>query len=244
MNKTIKTSLFRALLVMIFCGFCTNARADLDAAKEAYRNQDYTAAFKEFKTLADGGDRVAQFYVGLMYDNSQGMTQDYNQIISRVEQAMIWYRKSAEQGFAPAQTSLGVLLETGGRIERNFKEAAAWYRKAADQNYAAAQFNLGLIYYVGRGDDIAQNYKEALSWFRRASEQGDAAAQIAYGRMLEYGQGTGIDYVQAYKWYLLADAAGNESAPSAKASVESKMTPEQIAEAVALVKKPSKHAQQ
>jgi TPR repeat protein len=245
MNQTIKTNLFRALLAVVFIGFCATARADLESAKQAYRNQDYTAAFNEFKSLANAGDRVAQFYVGLMYDNSEGMPQDYNQMFSRVDQAMSWYRKSAEQGFAPAQANLAVMLETGGRIERNYKEAAAWYRKAAAQGNVAAQFNLGLIYYVGRGDDIAQDYKEALTWFRKAAEQGDAAAQIAYGRMFEYGQGTGIDYVQAYKWYLLADATGNESAPAAKASAEAKMTPEQIAEAVALVKKPpTKHAQQ
>jgi uncharacterized protein len=242
MNQAAKTRVFRIILAVVLIGFSVSANADLASAKEAYKNQDYATAFKEFKALAASGDKVAQFYVGLMYDNGDGMPQDYQSVIGRVEQAMSWYRKSAEQGFAPAETNLGILLETGGRVARDYKEAATWYRKAADQGNAAAQFNLGEIYYVGRGDDIARDYKEAATWFRLSAEQGNPGAEVAYGRMFEYGQGMVIDYVQAYKWYLMADAAGYSNAKDAMASVEVKMTPDQIEEAKALVKKnQSKH---
>jgi len=235
MNRVIQLiKLFFALAIL---GMSTGAYADLASAKSAYKNKDYAAALKEFKSLAAAGNAEAQFDVGLMYDNGDGMPQDYQSIISRVDQAMTWYRKSAEQGFAPAQTNLGIMLETGGRVERNYIEAASWYRKAAAQGDAAAQFNLGIIYYSGRGDDIAPNYNEAAMWLGKSADQGNSAAQIALGRMYEYGQGVLINYVQAYKLYLLADAAGNDSAPTNKESVEAKMTPEQIQEAKALVKK-------
>jgi TPR repeat protein len=237
MNQAAKTRVFRIILAVVLTGLGASAKADVASAKEAYKNQDYATAFKEFKALAASGDKVAQFYVGLMYDNGD-LPQDYTSIVSRVSQAMMWYRKSAEQGFAPAETNLGILLETGGQItDRNYKEAATWYRKAADQGNAAAQFNLGEIYYVGRGDDIARDYKEAANWFRMSAEQGNSGAEIAYGRMYEYGQGMVIDYVQAYKWYLMADASGNQNAKDAMASVEVKMTPDQIEEAKALIKK-------
>ena len=229
-------NLLRLFLAVVFLGISAGAQADLPSAKSAYKNKDYATALKEFKTLADSGNAEAQFYVGLMYDNGE-VSQDYRQIVTHVQQAMTWYRKSAEQGFAPAQVNLGILLETGGQIERNYKEAASWYRKAAEQGNASAQFNLGLIYYSGRGDDIAPDYSQAVLWLGKAADQGDASAQIALGRMYEYGQGLLIDYVQAYKLYLLAEAAGNESAQTNKESVEVKMTPEQIQEAKALVKK-------
>lgn len=255
MKRAAQVNLFRLFLAAIFLGMSAGAQADtksaaslqaakgagaqpdLQSAKSAYKNKDYTAALKEFKPLADSGNAEAQFYVGLMYDNGEGVVQDYRQVVTHVQQAMTWYRKSANQGFAPAQTNLGILLETGGQVERNYKEAASWYRKAAEQGDSAAQFNLGLIYYAGRGDDIAPDYKEAASWLGKAAEQGNSAAQIGLGRMYEYGQSLPTDYVQAYKLYLLAEAAGNESAPSNKESVEAKMTHEQIQEAQALVKK-------
>lgn len=37
-----------------------------------------------------------------MYDEGQGVTQDY-------AEGMKWYRKAAEQGFAKAQYNLGVM---------------------------------------------------------------------------------------------------------------------------------------
>ena len=48
-----------------------------------------------------------------------------------------------------------------------------------------------------------------------------------------YAKGTGVpeDYVQAYKWWNLAAAAGNASAVKNKNMVAEKMTKEQIAEA-------------
>ena len=52
--------------------------------------------FKEMLQVAEQGNAVAQFNLGLMYDKGQGVRQDY-------AQAVQWYRKAAEQGDAQAQ---------------------------------------------------------------------------------------------------------------------------------------------
>lgn len=236
MNNTIKIVFLRLFASAIFLALSAGAQAGLLEAKAAYKKKDFSAALKEFKSLADSGNAEAQFYVGLMNDNDEGEPQDYRQVVTRVQQAITWYRKSAEQGYAPAQANLGALLETGGQLDRNYKEAESWYRKAAMQGNAAAQFNLGLMYNIGRGDDIPRDYAEAASWYRKAAEQGDTAAQNSLGRMYEYGQGMGIDYVQAYKWYILAKEAGSESAQQNIESVEQKITPEESGQAHALAK--------
>ena len=49
--------------------------------------------------------------------------------------------------------------------------------------------------------------------------------------MYAKGEGVPENDVQAYKWWNLAAAQGNESAKENKAIVEKKMTREQIAEA-------------
>ena len=47
----------------------------------------------DVKDRANKGDRNAQYNLGVMYRDGQGVAKDY-------EQAVLWYRKAAEQGFA------------------------------------------------------------------------------------------------------------------------------------------------
>ena len=96
------------------------------------------------------------------------MTQDYNQ-------AVVWYRKAAEQGYANAQESLGVCYFFGWGVTRDRTQAIAWYRKAAEQGYAEAQYELGVCYFFGWG--VMQNESEALYWYHKAAAQNHAYAK-------------------------------------------------------------------
>ena len=102
------------------------------------------------------GDAKAQYNLGLMYYNGQGVLQDY-------KEAVKWYRKSAEQGYAKAQHNLGVMYEDGLGVLQDYKEAFKWYRLASEQGYAEAQHNLGLLYEDGLG--VLQDYKESVKWW-------------------------------------------------------------------------------
>ena len=42
---------------------------DFQKGLEAYRNGDYATALKEWTPLAEGGDSVAQYNLGVMYKN-------------------------------------------------------------------------------------------------------------------------------------------------------------------------------
>ena len=55
---------------------------------------------------ADQGDMDAQFSLGVMYDNGQGVIQDY-------KEAVKWYRLAADQGDAAAQFNLGYMFYEG-----------------------------------------------------------------------------------------------------------------------------------
>ena len=65
---------------------------------------DNVPDFKETLQAAGQGYAKAQFNLGLMYYNGQGVRQDYTQAVQ-------WYRKAAEQGLADAQYNLGVAYE-------------------------------------------------------------------------------------------------------------------------------------
>ena len=60
-------------------------------------------------------------------------------------EAVEWYRKAAEQGYAQAQFNLGECLRDGRGIAKGEKEAVEWYRKAAVQGHSQAQYNLGVM---------------------------------------------------------------------------------------------------
>ena len=109
---------------------------------------------------------IAQFSLGVMYDNGEGVPQDN-------AEAVKWYRLAAEQGDADAQFNLGRMYDNGEGVPQDYAEAVKWYRLAAEQGDADAQFNLGLMYEKARV--VPQDYAEAVKWYRLAAEQGDAA---------------------------------------------------------------------
>ena len=93
--------------------------------------QDHADAVKWYRKLAEQGDAVAQFFIGKMCENGQGVRQDY-------AEAVKWYRKAADQGDAFAQTSLGFMNFSGRGVPQNYVLAHMWFNLAAAQDYAVA----------------------------------------------------------------------------------------------------------
>ena len=211
--------LFASIMCLLTVGLVS---ADFQAGLDAYEQGNYKVALKEWKPLAESGDSKAQFRLGVMYDNGEGVAQDYGE-------ALKWYRKAAEQGNTTAQFNLGLMYARGEGTLQDDKEAVKWYRKAAEQGNATAQFNLGVMYTNGEG--VPQDYKEAVKWYRRAAEQGYASAQLNLGVMYANGEGVVQDYVTAHVWYNLAGIHGDEKAREYRDRIAEKMTPSQIAEA-------------
>ena len=54
----------------------------------ASQREDYATAYRLWRPLADQGDASAQNNLSLMYNNGQGVPQDYAAAVS-------WYRKAA-----------------------------------------------------------------------------------------------------------------------------------------------------
>jgi len=103
----------------------------LDEGVDAYRNGDYATTLENFEPLAEQGDASAQYNLGVMYANGEGVPQN-------ASTAVEWYRKAAEQGDADAQYNLGVMYDNGYGVPQNDGKAAQWYRRAAEQGDASA----------------------------------------------------------------------------------------------------------
>ena len=94
-------------------------------------------------------------------------------------QAVQWYRKSAEQGYAPAQSDLGVMYANGRGVSQDEQQAVRWYGKAAEQGDGIAQNNLGLMYAEGRG--VARTRRRLCSGFSARRKVARLRASTAWG---------------------------------------------------------------
>jgi hypothetical protein len=91
-----------------------------------------------FFRSAEQGYADAQFNLGLMYINGEGVPQD-------IPHAVELFQKAAEQGHVDAQNNLGAMYFTGEGVTRDEKKAIEWFEKAAAQGNEDARANLDAI---------------------------------------------------------------------------------------------------
>ena len=117
------------------------------------------------ETMEAARDIAASIYeTGLTYEFGEGVAQNY-------DTAFEFFKKSAEQNYAPAQYKLGLSYAYGQGTEKDPVTAAAWYKKSASQDYALAQRTLGALYISG--DGVEQNKSLALAWYDLLADGGN-----------------------------------------------------------------------
>jgi|GEM_PF-2564724 len=160
---------------------------------EALISGDFITALSELRPLAEQGDARAQYNLGVMYGNGNGVLKD-NKICLK------WYTLAAEQGHADAQYNLGAMWDNGKGIVESNQAAVKWYTLAAKQGDADAQYNLGAMWDNGKG--IVESNQAAVKWYTLAVEQGHLGAQLLAGNLTitDGLVGTDIVTVNSTNW--------------------------------------------
>ena len=146
------------------------------------------------RSKAETGDASAEYEMGRSMLSPRPTD-------SELALAMPWFRRSAEQGYAPAEYTYGAVFREGGW--ENSDQLVYWWTKAAEQGNIQAQLWLGVYYEQGR-DGVKQDYVEAIKWLSVAAKQGQPDAQFTLGQMYENGEGVPQDYRLAAYWYRKA----------------------------------------
>jgi TPR repeat protein len=128
----------------------------LEDCATAYDRRNYAAAVQLCRPLAEHGDARAQFSLGGMYYNGQGVQQDY-------PEAAKWTRKAAEQGYTPAQADLGVLYWNGQGVPQDVVLAYMWLSLAAAHEPDAVR-RRDLAASQMTSDEIAAAQQLARDW--------------------------------------------------------------------------------
>jgi uncharacterized protein len=145
-----------AFALSIICLVAT-ARADFQAGMDAYNREDFKTALHEWQPLADHGDARAQFSLGLLYENGDGVPRDY-------AKARQWYEKAAAQGDAKAQLYLGLQSSFGQGVPMDLVEAYMWYSLAAGNGNPHAPGYRADLSREMTPAQIAEAQKRAREW--------------------------------------------------------------------------------
>ena len=145
-----------ALVLSLVC-LVVPAWADYQAGMDANNRGDYATALREWRPLAEQGDARAQFDLGLLYENGDGIPRDY-------AKAHQWYEKSAAQGGAKAQFYLGMQCAFGEGVLLDLVQAHMWYSLAAGNGHAAATVYRNDLARQMTPAQIAEAHKRAREW--------------------------------------------------------------------------------
>jgi len=151
-----------ALLLIFSCA--TAWAADFAKGLAAAKAGDYTTALAEWKPLAEQGDANAQYNLGAMHGNGDGVLKDD-------KEAVKWFRLAAEQGDVDAQSKLGFRYGTGQGVIQDNVYAHMWFNIAASNGQKLAKSNKDILVErmtpqdISKAQDLARecvkkNYKD------------------------------------------------------------------------------------
>ena len=184
----------------------------------------------ELVQKAEAGDAKAQCALG---DYFKGRN---------INEAFKWYTKSAEQGNAEGQYSLGNCYDFGEGIKQDKGKAVELFTKSAEQGNADAQYALRNYYclkadeYIRTPDNlprIEEARKMAKEWCLKAAEGGNRHAQRTLGHDYFYNtHSKGAERIkeleESKKWYLKAQEQGDSDVEKMVRLCELKIQKEQL----------------
>ena len=95
--------------------------------------------FDETKLLAEQGNSFAQYNLGVMYENGEGVSENDAETIK-------WFRLAAGKGNASAQLNLGFMYFDGDGVPQNNVRAYVWWSVAAVQGHENAKYNRDIVF--------------------------------------------------------------------------------------------------
>ncbi len=175
-----------------------DVKAMLALGKSYQDEQAYADARRWYRTAADKGSAEGMRLLGLLYYNSQGVSQDY-------VAAVKLFRAAAAKGNAVAMWNLGMMHMSGRGTPQSDGDAFKWFRQSVVKGNKGAFYMLALMNHEGRG--TPRNFGEALRLFRLAADYGSPGALDIMASMYVHGRGVTVDQAEAQRLEAAANSA-------------------------------------
>ena len=177
----------------------------LNLARLYDRKREPKEAQKLYIEAAEDGDAYAQYLLYKQYKKTDNTKTN--------AMAGVWAKKSAENGFPPAEYAYGKQL-----LQEKNDAAEAWLIKAYKHGINAANTELGALYFDNK------NYKKALQHLNLSKSAG---SKYQLAKMYERGLGVEINFYRSYMLYKEALKLGlKKSKKDVKRLVKLKTTKE------------------
>jgi TPR repeat protein len=153
----------------------------LEDAKAAIQNEEFKKARKLLRPLAKENNAEAQFFLGALYINGQGVKKNDTEGLS-------WLMKAARQGYPEARfRALSICLDL------------------ANQGDATSMYNLGYMCLEGWGGE--QDTNVCIAWLETAAKFGHARSAKVLSEIYSEGKfGITPDEEKASYWSRLSEA--------------------------------------
>jgi hypothetical protein len=172
-----------------------NPRAALRAGLESYHAGDAATSVAALRYAAEGGEALAQWKLGRMYAEGDGVTRDDAKAFDYFSRLVDHFAEEEpdprERSMAAnAFVSVGVYLRDGlssAKIEPDLGRAFELFRYAATYfRNADAQYYLARMYLDGVG--VKKDLRQSLNWLELAARKGHPQAQAVLGEMMFSGE--------------------------------------------------------
>lgn len=144
---------------------------------KAYQTGDVVTAMRHLGKAADAGHAKAQALLGYILDKSE-----FN------EEAVVYYRKSAEQGEPTGEYGLATMYAAGEGVKRDMNEARIWLVRSAEKGYYPAVQMLAGAYIKGDYAVDETNREQVAKWMKTAADNGYLPALDAVARAYRSGE--------------------------------------------------------
>jgi len=125
-------------------------------------SRPHQATPEELGKMAEQGDAEAQWRLGTLYRNGDGVQQSDTEAVEL-------FRRAAEQKYVPALSALGSQYWAGRGVGQDYSKAYFWYDVALAQGDENAGSQLQDLATELTPDEVAKAHQQAKDWVQAHS---------------------------------------------------------------------------
>lgn len=186
------------------------------------RTADHKGGMELIQIAAHHGVREAERDVAKNYEHGWTVQPD-------LDRAFEWYEKAAQHGDGESAWRIGMAYVKGENRKPDSRHAVEYFECSTDAGYGPGKISLAVMYVTGDGVEL--DYTKARSLYEEAAAQGEGHAYRELAVMHAHGEGIPVDFVAARVLYEQSVLLEDPPNAAFRASLEAKMTAEQLDEA-------------
>lgn len=177
-------------------------------ALQPYMKMTHEQAFGEAVKMAESGNPLAMYAVGLVYywgDIQSLPAYRLPSFEANAAESLKWFDRAAELGFIPAFKNAYLARRSGqNHVPKDIPAALALVEKVQD----SCEIPSHLFSNIGNDYDKMGRKDKMIEWYRRGVKAGMPHCMFNLAYSYEHGDGVPQSNTKAYQYYQMSEKAG------------------------------------